>query len=87
MKHLHHVFWAYDEVDSKGALLAPVEITVIDSQTEHEALENAKKTVIRKNYLFRQVRECSSCPGQEESIATQRYLAALVGKFMNDGHT
>ncbi len=93
MKHLHHQFWAGDEPseeykkDHKDQyILNPVKVTVIDCQTEEEALSKAKEILPRDKYAIESVWECSSCAAQEESLANQRYLTAMFSKHFRDNH-
>lgn len=65
MKHKHWVLLGVDEYTSNGGYMRPVEINVEDSPTENDAIRQAKRILIRKDYIVRSVRECSQCDLQK----------------------
>lgn len=59
MKNIHYTFMAYDELNTRGEMVFPVEIGFDCILDEFGALEYAKSMMKRKHYYLRKVTVCS----------------------------
>lgn len=84
MKHIHYEFYAYINETESGTMYQVVLVEVIDCDNEKKALKRAKELVVRPNYKLKKSWECKTCGIAEESLASQRYLTALLGKHLKN---
>ena len=63
--HWHFQFIGYNEMKEGGQIIMPVQIIIINKDSEAEALFEAKDKIERKNYYLNQAWQCKSCNLQE----------------------
>jgi hypothetical protein len=78
MKNLHWDFIASDKQEKDGRFLKASRVSVIDAQTEREALKKAKKILKRKIYWLEKVGEYES---SEINKTNQKLLEQMIKKL------
>ena len=76
--HWHFKFVGYNEKGEGNTIMFPVEATIINQETEAEALWELKQKIDRKNYYCKEAWECDRCYLQEEQLAQNKRQVEAV---------
>ncbi len=81
--HWHYTIQAYDEFrESDQGLVGVVEITILEADSEEEALEMAKKQIKRPLYRLWRAYQCNDCKRRDLAQEMQMMQLKLLSKHL-----
>lgn len=80
MTHYHYKVICFDKIEN-NVYVNPIQLTVVDCQTEEQAIEKAKKTINRNDYKVSEAWECNTCALEGEKMGMLHYMVSVLRKI------